>query len=67
MPITNKDLRLEYKRDTGLDVALGITKEITPENISDEDVYIDIEGEVPYLTWLEDKLVEILKMTVDAV
>ena len=58
MPITNKDLRLEYKRDTGLDVALGITT----ENISDEDVYIDIEEEVPYLTWLEDKLVELLKI-----
>jgi len=66
--MTENDLRLLYKRDTGHNAIPSIPVVIEPEewaDLEDEEslelnIPFDVE-DVPYISWLEEKLIEKLK------
>lgn len=55
MHITNKDLRMEYKLNSGLYPIAEMKIDCETESFM-----VDID-KIPYLIWIEDKLIEILK------
>ena len=66
--MTENDLRLMYKRDTGHEAIPSLPVVIEPEEWSDleDEEALEIEipfdiKDVPYIIWLEEKLIEKLK------
>ncbi len=65
--MTNFDLRLSYKKDTGNSADANIIKEIVldesttiSELVEFMDIEIDIEmDEIPYVLWLEEQLIKL--------